>query len=121
MKLWYGHFIGNFKSPTCPDVPSGKDKIFSTTLLPCRGIVAFDLIWPEKAVFSFPSLIEEKIIKLGGTVSKSVTKKVTLLITDNLNNTSNKIEKAKKNKIKIITIIEFNKIYDLHSLIQYKF
>ena len=47
MKLWYGHFIGNFKSPTCPDVPGGKEKIFATTLLLCRGIVAFDLIWPE--------------------------------------------------------------------------
>ena len=56
MKLWYGHFIGNFKSPTFPDVPSGKEKKNSTTLLPCRGIVAFDLIWPEIAVFCLPGL-----------------------------------------------------------------
>ena len=26
MILWYGYFIGDFKSPTCPDVPGGKDK-----------------------------------------------------------------------------------------------
>ena len=56
MKLWHGHFIGNFKSPTCPDVPGGKEKNFTTTLQSCRGIVAFDLIWPELAVFCFPSL-----------------------------------------------------------------
>ena len=54
MKLWYGHFIGNFKSPTCPDVPGGKAKIFSTPLQLCRGVVAFDLIWDSCFLLSGP-------------------------------------------------------------------
>ena len=56
MNLWYGHFIGNFKSPTCPDVPGGKEKIFASTLQLCRGIVAVDLIYRDLTVFCFPSL-----------------------------------------------------------------
>ena len=56
--------------------------------------------------------IEEKIIELGGNVANSMTKKVTLLITESLDNTSEKIKKAKENNIKIITLEEFNKIYN---------
>ena len=57
-------------------------------------------------------LIEEKIIELGGNVTNNMTKKVTLLITESLDNTSEKIKKAKENNIKIITLEEFNKIYN---------
>ena len=33
--LWYGQFIGDFKSPTCPDVPGGKEKTFASTIGLC--------------------------------------------------------------------------------------
>ena len=26
MILWYGCFLGDFKSPTFPDIPAGKEK-----------------------------------------------------------------------------------------------
>ena len=45
----------------------------------------------------------ENTIKMeGGTIEKSLTKKVTLLIVDDINSTSNKIVKAKQNGIKIL-------------------
>ena len=48
MKLLYGHFIGKFKSPTCPDVPGGKEKILRPPYN-CAGalwlLTWFDLIW----------------------------------------------------------------------------
>ena len=47
MKLWYGHFIGNFKSPTCPDVPGGKEKNFyyHPTVVPGHCSFWPDLTW----------------------------------------------------------------------------
>ena len=57
-------------------------------------------------------ILEEKIIKLGGTISNNMSKKVTLLITEKLDNVSDKINKAKENNVKIITLEEFNKIYE---------
>ena len=45
MKLWYGHFIGNFKSPTCPDLRGGKEKIFETTLQLWHCSFSPDLTW----------------------------------------------------------------------------
>ena len=56
MKLWYGHFIGNFKSPTCPDVPGGKAKIFFTPLQLCWGVCSFwpDLTWDNCFLLSGP-------------------------------------------------------------------
>ena len=56
MNLWYGHFIGNFKSPTCPDVPGGKEIFFASTIGLYRHSVAVDLIYRDLTVFCFPSL-----------------------------------------------------------------
>ncbi len=56
MNLWYGHFIGNFKSPTCPDVPGGKETLFASTIGLYRHSVAVDLIYRDLTVFCFPSL-----------------------------------------------------------------
>ena len=56
MNLWYGHFIGNFKSPTCPDVPGGKEFFFASTIGLYRHSVAVDLIYRDLTVFCFPSL-----------------------------------------------------------------
>ena len=56
MILWYGDFIGDFKSPTCPDVPGGKEKKIASTIGLCRHVVAFDVIWRDLTVFCFPSL-----------------------------------------------------------------
>ena len=56
MNLWYGHFIGNFKSPTCPDVPGGKEIFFASTIGLYQHSVAVDLIYRDLTVFCFPSL-----------------------------------------------------------------
>ena len=55
MNLWYGHFIGNFKSPTCPDVPGGKEFFFASTIGLYQHSVAVDLIYRDLTVFCFPS------------------------------------------------------------------
>ena len=56
MILWYSHFIDDFKSPTCPDVPGGKRKIFASNIGLYRHSVAFDLIWLDLTVLCFLSL-----------------------------------------------------------------
>jgi hypothetical protein len=44
MILRYGHFIEDFKSPICPDIPGGKEIFFVFTIGLCQHSVAFDLI-----------------------------------------------------------------------------
>jgi hypothetical protein len=56
MNLWYGYFIGNFKSPTCPDVPGGKEIFFASTIRLYQHSVAVDQIYRDLTVFCFPSL-----------------------------------------------------------------
>ena len=56
MNLRYGHFIGNFKSPTCPDVTGGKENKFASTIGLYQHSVAVDLIYRDLTVFCFPSL-----------------------------------------------------------------
>ncbi len=56
MILRYGYLIGDFKCPTCLDVPGGKEKNFASTIGLYRHSVAVDLIYRDLTVFCFPSL-----------------------------------------------------------------
>ena len=56
MKLWYDHFIGNFKSPTCPDVPGGKEKkkFYHPTAVPGHCSFWPDLTWFDSFLLILP-------------------------------------------------------------------
>lgn len=56
--------------------------------------------------------LEKQIIENGGSISNSVTKDLTMLIVKSLSGTSSKIEKAKKNNVKIIEIKDSSIIFD---------
>lgn len=48
-------------------------------------------------------ILEEKLKSLGATIEKSFTKKVTILVVEDLNNITAKVKKAKENNIKIVS------------------
>ena len=57
--------------------------------------------------------LEQKIIDNGGEVTTAVSKNTTLVICNNLEDTSKKLEKAKELGIKIITLKNFKELYNI--------
>mgnify|MGYP006076399791 CR=1 FL=1 len=57
------------------------------------------------------SILEEKIVFMGGKIQNNINSKTTLLIVKDINSTSSKIQKAQGLKIKIITLSNFKKEY----------
>lgn len=86
-----------------------------SVIFPSGGIKKDERLKGSKIVFTGfrDKELEEKIFKLGGEVSTSVSKQTTLVVAANLGSISAKIQQAKKLYIDIWRLEEFKETYNL--------